>query len=214
MPGLMLRLAPIVAVLLTVVASPMAHARPFTPAELDAYVVAIAYMQDRGDGPGIVCEQLPALSVVAPTDLPAGRDGEFRFRWPGVPACAIDISEAVASDWRSFCAVVVHEEGHRRGHPHTQDPSDIMYEGEIPPIPECSPEGVRLAERQVRFLWESDVEAQQAICTMLRRRATRYRKAHRVSQARKAMATRRQRSCERELAALKRFYAPLGWTLP
>jgi hypothetical protein len=52
--------------------------------------------------------------------------------------CEIALSLQAEWDWPKLCTVVVHEVGHLTGHPHVDDPDDVMYLSYVAPVPECA----------------------------------------------------------------------------
>jgi hypothetical protein len=63
-------------------------------------------------------------------------------------ACAIVFNSQAWLPWPRFCTVVVHEYGHLTGHPHSDDPRDVMAPTTRLTLPACAaipdPAGPRL----------------------------------------------------------------------
>lgn len=52
--------------------------------------------------------------------------------------CTITFNTAQRWTWPMFCTVMVHEYGHLTGHPHSGDPTDVMYPFYGQPVAACA----------------------------------------------------------------------------
>jgi hypothetical protein len=53
-------------------------------------------------------------------------------------SCSLTLNTDAQFDWPKLCTILIHEYGHLTGHPHVDDPHDVMNPYYVGPAPECA----------------------------------------------------------------------------